>query len=458
MNTAGAWSEPGAAACYGAISVKTNAGAVINIYGGISATYLTTSSSWTVATRSVGGAYATDPDTGWEFVKWGQTVIGVNGHTDTPQEISLSQTVAFSAINTTDTVPLAKHIAVVGEFVVMGNLSEAAVIYPNRVRWSGLADSHAWNSSIVTGADYQDLPNGGEVQRIVPVSEGMGFVILENSVYRMVFEGRPTIFRVNEVLPGIGTPAPGSVCQMGERVFFLGQDGFIALSAGGELGPIGYHKVDKTFWNSVNESYLQRMRSAVSPIQKRVYWAYVGPGATAGLCNKLLVYDWGVNRWSSADVEVEYLYQAATPGYTLDSLDDLGYTLDTLPFSLDSRAFAGNTLDIAMFNVLHELCFFSGSPMTAAIETPEKQINPGRRSLVKRIRPVTDGGTTTVSPGTRNNQSESVSYAIAVSPLSTGSISLRSNARYHRFKTSITGAWIEAVGVDIEEVVDAGTR
>lgn len=450
--------------CEGGISVKSNTGVVWNIAGTATDLYATSSVTWASATRisasSTTVPYTTDSETGWEFVKWGKTVIGVNGLADTPQELSISDATRFVLL--TGSPPPARHVAVVGDFVVMGNLQEGGAAEPQRIRWSGLADSHTWASSLVTQADYQDIANGGAVQRVMPGLEGMGFVILENSTYRMVYEGLPAIFRVNEILPGVGTPCPGSVCQMGEILFFLSNDGFVSVHGGGTLTLIGNHKVDKTFWNDVNESYLYRMRSVISPIQKRVFWSYVGTGAVGSQCNKLLVYDWGIGRWSTADVNTEYMLQAATPGYTLDSLDGIfaagGTSIDSLIFSLDSRAYAGGSLDVGIFDTTHRLAFFTGSSLSAMIETPEKQLIPGRRASVRRIRPVVDYGAANVAVGLRNNQSQTASYGVAIAPSTNGHISLRANARYHRFRATITGSWKEALGIDIEQMGDAGIR
>jgi hypothetical protein len=121
-----------------------------------------------------------------------------------------------------------------------------------------------------------------------------------------------------------------------------------------------------------------------------------------------------------------------------------------LGLSLDSRAWAGGEQVLAAFNTSHKLATFTGTAMNATVETGEVQHFPGRRSHVTGARAIVDGGTATITVGTRNLLSASHSFGSATSLNSSGVAPVRSNARYHRYRISTTGAFNFIQGVDVD--------
>ncbi len=107
----------------GHIAVKRTNGAVINYAGDAKYLYRLDSASWTNVSRATTSpTYAVPSEGTWEFAQWNETVIAVNG-IDVPQRISLDAN-AFTALP--GGPPTAKHIAIVKNFVVLGNTDTAA--------------------------------------------------------------------------------------------------------------------------------------------------------------------------------------------------------------------------------------------------------------------------------------------------------------------------------------------
>ena len=189
-------------------------------------------------------------------------------------------------------------------------------------------------------------------------------------------------------------------------------------------------------------------------------------GSTNGNCNKLLIYNWALNRWSNADTNIEYIVRAMTTGYTLETLDSTGYTLDTLPFSLDSRIWTGGSIVLSAYDTNHRLGYFTGSNLAATVETseiePAVSQNPshiGQRTFIRSARPISDGGSPSVAIGVRNRMIDSVVYGSAIAMNSVGECPQRADGRYVRAQiTHAAGdSFTHISGVDLTGTA-TGTR
>ncbi len=74
---------------------------------------------------------------------------------------------------------------------------------------------------------------------------------------------------------------------------------------------------------------------------------------------------------------------------------------------------------------------------TATLTSGEADLNQGGRAVVNSVRPLINGGTTTVRVGTRDSLSDSVSWSTSTSLNSRTDIAnFRSEGRYHRVEFS----------------------
>jgi len=321
------------------------------------------------------------------------------------------------------------------------------------VWWSAIGDPTNWPTPGTTAAaevlsDFQNLAgNGGAIQKVIG-TQNFAVIVQEKNIWRMEFIGAPEVFSFTLAEENRGTFVPGSVISDGRFVYYYGEDGFF-LFDGTQSVPIGVNKVDDFIKSQLNGNDDVRMNAAVDPLNHLVMWAFPGDGNTAGQPNKILTYNWTDQAWTLAEIESEIIFQALSDGETLDELDPFG-TLETLPYSLDSRVWQGGKSQIAGFSDDNKLAFFSGANLAATIETAEVQLNPNGRAYVNSILPITDAANVTMALGTRNLQSATEAFTGDVTvETATGEASFTNEARFHRARLKIAAGetWTEAVGV-----------
>jgi hypothetical protein len=437
--------------CQGAVIATDTTGINYNYVGDASALYALNAQTFSTVTRAVGGAYTTNADDYWEFVNWGNTIIGVNGFTDLPQQISLG---AATFANLSTGVK-AKHIAIMRDFVVMGNISDTAA-NSYRVRWSAINNPASWTVDAATLADFQDLmPEGGPIQKIL--GGDYGVVLQQRSVWRMLFVGSPLIFQFDRIHNAIGAYVSQAAVRYQNLSFFLAEDGFYAFD-GSQLNPIGRGKVDKFFLVDLNTSYLARMHAAIDPTNKLVMWAYPSSNTSGGNPDKLIVYSWAFQRWALVEgLNIEFFMQSLSTGYTLDGLDAVSTNLDALAWSLDSAQWTGGQIILAAFNSSNQLARFNGSAMPATLESGEFQLFQDSRALLTQVRPDIVGlsASATISIINRNNLTESASVGGAATyPNDVGFVQFRVDARYFRVRIQTTSGvnFTHIIGSEVDGV------
>jgi hypothetical protein len=168
----------------------------------------------------------------------------------------------------------------------------------------------------------------------------------------------------------------------------------------------------------------------------------------------LLIYNWTIDRWSMAKVDVELLCRMMSKlGETLDTLDGIYPDLDAMPLSLDSALLSGSPLArLSAFRSDRRMAFFEGASLPAEIESTEVELTPGGRTFVGAVRPLVDGGVLSIQVGTRERTVDPVQWSAEVTQNSIGACVLRAGARYHRARLKIAAGeqWAHAQGIDVE--------
>lgn len=448
-------------ACLGGYSTGGVTRTPINFTGDAAHLYTFNNSSFTDV--SVGGGYATGTDEIWQFTQFGNKVISTN-FTNVMQVYDLASSSTFA--NLGGTPPQARNIGVVkSAFVVASNTYDAVDgNQPTRVRWSANGNEADWTVSAVTQSDYQDLKStGGWINAFV--GGEVGTIFQDTAITLMTYEGSPTVFRFDEIHSNkAGTRASRSVVQAHDGIFYYGPDGFYVLQAG-QIEPIGNNRIDQAFARDLNNTYMQNIIGCVHPSEKIIFWLYPSTASQLGTPDKILMFNYSpgaVTRWTTADINLEFLYLTIDPGYTLEQLDAISTSLDTLPYSLDSRFWQRGGLSLGAINTSHKFGRFAGSALTATLATKEVQLNPEGLARVNEIRPlVTNDGTTasiSIALSSRMLQTNSISYNTAVSMNSSGKINTRSTGRYHSAQTSITNGFGKAIGFHLEKSNSQGKR
>lgn len=437
---------------FGAISFSDSAGTTFTFAG--DATKLYSLSANVFSNVSKAGNYNTLTDGSWKFAKFGNNVIATN-YLDNVQNFDLSSPSLFADL--AGTPPRAKHIAIVGDFVVLGNLIDGTFgVCSNSVRWSGINNPATWTSSASTQSDGQILENGdgGAVQGIVG-GPNYGIIIQERCIQRMNYVGSPQVFTFDVLKRKHGTQIPNSIIGVGSDVFYIADDGFYRFD-GVQVLAIGNDKVNKWFLENFDLTYKDRLSASIDVANTIVMWAFTTNGAgSGGNPNRILCYNWISGKFTLIEQSLEILFQALTLGLTLEELDDISTDLDALPFSLDSDAYKGGKLLAGAFNTDHKVGYFNGDDMTAVIETTEFEGAKSRFSEINQAMPMIEGDDDTVITarwGTRNNRNDDdVTYGSSLSTNSQGYIQTRANARFHRVEHTIAGGFTKATGIEIDD-------
>ena len=390
-----------------------------------------------------GGTYSLEGSERWQFVQYGNDVIVAGGTGEELQYWDLATSTQFATLSTD--APKADYIAVVRDFIFTANIDEGSGRKPYRVKWSGFDSATDWTAG-TNQSDFQDIPDAGAIQGIV--GGEFATIFMEKAIVRATYTGLPLVFQFDKVEPNRGCKISGSICNIGQLSFYYSDSGFYMWD-GQQSKPIGQEKVDDFFAKDCDFSYIDKITSAVDPIRQVAVWSYVSTSNTGATPDKLLIFNYYLGRWASADVNADLVAPFFTASYTLEDLDNVSSNLDTLPASLDSSFWLGGEFYLGGA-LADQMYVFSGAALDGTIETGELPLEAGKHNIVTRIYPYYDGGSVTLEVGTRDNLSDSVSFTSPVSPNTDNFSNFRAQGRYHRLRMNITGEWSLAQGVDVE--------
>ena len=187
-----------------------------------------------------------------------QAVTGIKGQTTVT--LTDAGSAGFTKTNFVTGVSYdirAKAIAVIKDFVMLGNIYDGDGTTPNRIHWSGINDPTSWltvgsAAAAAVQSDRQDLPVGGEIMAITGAIGGMdGAVFCKKAIYRLSYVGPPLVFTIQAIELDRGPMARNSVVNVGPFGFYLGEEGFWSFSGSGSKA-IGDQKVDRFFLNDLD--------------------------------------------------------------------------------------------------------------------------------------------------------------------------------------------------------------
>lgn len=440
------FSNPIESTPYGAFSAKDSDGQIVVFAG--TAGKLWKLNTTTLNFEDVSKAATTYNSTEaerWRFAQYGDYVIAVNAN-DNPQVFELGISTKFTDLG--GSPPRARHVAVWGDFLALGGLTD----FPSRVHWSALNDITGWTPG-TNNSDYQDFPDGGDVSGMTSATNP---IIFQRSAIRLgtFYPGSTEVFGFQKVHDRRGAVSPYAIASRGAFTFFNDAGGFFQVGPDGSLAPIGYEKVDRTVFGMIDGAELYGIMAEVDPFYSRVYVA-VRYDSTSVAFDRLLIFDWNLNRWSQVGGEgfqILFPLSSGTIGYTLEGLDAIAASLEDLPFSLDSKVWQGGAPIMAAFDANNRLGFFSGSAAEATLTTQEMGSLNGGITLVKSLYPVADTSSVFVSIGARFRRCDPVVWTSEQSPSSnTGMTHKKSRARFHQFKLRIPAGtdWHHTQGMEV---------
>jgi hypothetical protein len=229
------------------------------------------------------------------------------------------------------------------------------------------------------------------------------------------------------------------------------------IKPGGYPEAIVKERVYRFFFADVDSGNLLLVMGVHDPSHTRVYWSYKSINGATGLFDKLLCYDWALDKWSLIQISGEYIAAAAKPGVTLEGVDTaFGSDIDTLTITSFDDITTASLSALSAFNSVHKLGFFEGGNLAATLETGEKG-GDGRVLHINGMRIITDSPDVMCAISRRMTPQAATTYSTATDiNTETGVCPAHVTTRYARAKVSVSAGstWTYAAGVEPDFTIE----
>jgi hypothetical protein len=332
---------------------------------------------------------------------------------------------------------------------------------PAQIWWSAKADPASFpevgtDDAISVQSSSRDIPDGGDIQGILAGIGGAdGAIFGENRIWRAQYVGPREIFQIDPVERNRGVYAAGSLSQVGRIAYYLAEDGWFAFD-GVQSTPIGSAKWDQYFLDDLDDANKAYLWSAVDTNSKSIMCAYPGAGNSGGIPNRIFVINYQTGNASIIEVETEVFVTLASQGYTLESLSLIYPNLELVPFSLDSRAWAGGGAFIGGADTSHQLGQFNGATLQADLTTSEWSSPDHNRIFINGVRPICDATNVEVAISHREEMGQDTALTTtayttrAANRICPHTVSTRYARTLLRFPAGETWTSTQAVQFDVQ--------
>lgn len=410
------------------------------------------SKDWVDVTRS-SGPYQTAEYERWRYTQFSNSLIATN-FSDNPQFINMDNADPFQDLTT---LCRGRYLVQHQGFVVLANTFDPIDGYqPSRIRWSAQNNPADWVFSQATMADFQDFNDLGIIQGLV--SQDDVYIFCRRGIGRMHFQGSPWVFSFETIVNGKGVAYPESLITVQGRTFFIDDDGFYEFS-GGKPIPIGIGKVNEYFNNTFDPSAVATMTAVVDPRRNLIYWNYASNSAYQRQPDTTLIYNYQTGDWSVMDAIAPYIFSSLSLATLIEDLDVYG-SIENIPAPFDSPIWQGGTQVLWGVGTDGKIYTATGENRQGIIETAELHLAmfdekaSGEMTTTQAVRPMQfGGGSVFVSVGTRNITTQPLTWSqMAGTNLINGKAFVRTYARYHRFRLTLSGNFSKVSGLEVTYV------
>lgn len=392
--------------------------------------------SWT----EIGSGFNVPVDEFWSGVQFGTTFIFTN-ITDGAQAYDLEAGGSTGALS--GSPPAARFVDVIEDYVVLASLASDAFA----IAWSDTNDAEEWSTG---NSGSQSFPDGGRVQNFAGAA---GLVVQETAIRDMIHApGSAEVFQFQKREQAKGTIAPYSVIKFGPWLAYLAEDGFWFNDKNISAG-----RITKYFFEAVDRNRLFSVIGTFDPNRPVFYW--LARTSEADNFDFGLIYNWQADKWSAmSGQDILMASNMATTGITLEQIGALYPILEDVPYSLDSRVWQGGRPVFGVINGDFQLAFFEGAALEATLETGEKTLIPGRRAMIRSVRPMVDASAAVVAVGRRERQADARTWTGESVMQPSGRCPVRASGRLFRCRVRIPAGttWRHATGVEIEASAEGG--
>ena len=120
--------------------------------------------------------------------------------------------------------------------------------------------------------------------------------------------------------------------------------------------------------------------------------------------------------------------------------------------SFDDRPTGDSRESVGAFDASFRIASFSGTPLTAVLETGDLELTPGRRSMLVSVTPQVDGERPSIQIAGLDKRAEdttSLDWGIESETQNDGKCYMRVDARFHRLRFNLPTFFTEATDYDL---------
>ncbi|HEU4344742.1 MAG TPA: hypothetical protein VFU31_24570 [Candidatus Binatia bacterium] len=403
-------------------------------------------SSWTSRAE---GTYALGADDRWRFLQNGDVTLAV-----TKQVVMQAyQGTGGASFSTVTGAPQAAVGDVVLDFVMVGNTNEASFSEsPQRVMWSGAGNYAQWtprNATTQAGTDnLTDIPGGITALKTL----GDQAVVYKNrGIHLGTYEGPPFIWTFQTIPGTVGTPCQEAVVNVGFAHIFFGYEG-IYIFDGVRPQRISTDIDEFIFVTRLDRQYAHRISHIHDRGNSRIYWFYPRTGGSGAL-NGSVVLNYRNMRWGVDDRTIGIGIEFISGQTTIDGLDALASTIDTLPdIPFDSPFWSQYSTLPAYIGSNGKVYVLNGAAGASVIETGDYG-QDNVISLVSRVRPrfATTPSSASLTHKYRDQLGQSTTSTSV--DMSSGKFDALVSSRWHRERMACSGS-AEVYGFDVDIEAD----
>jgi hypothetical protein len=393
--------------------------------GGQTKIYELVGGVWT--DRSRGGGYTGSNESYWSVAQFGDATLMSNG-ADTMQRSTLG---AFADIAG---APKAQIVFSVGSFVMALNTDS----YTDQWHCCAAFDDTSWTESITTQA-----ASGRLVSQPGPITAGArlgeyAIAYKAKSIYLGQYVGAPAVWDWVQVRGGnAGCIGKNAICDINGAHFFVGEDNFWMFD-GTAPQPLADGVLRKWFATNCNPAIKYKTFCAFDKTTNLVWIFY--PSTSSTTLDSALVYHVISKRWGRVTVNVESVFEYVSAAMTIDGLDSLAATIDTLPdvpFDSPYWLYGGRTL--AVVNTSHQVQSFSGLTDTSSMTTWNAGDDYTFSCLQRvKLRFTTKPTTATLQSYYKNNSGDDWTIGQSVT-MTDSKFDLLESARWHKALITFSG-------------------
>lgn len=314
------------------------------------------------------------------------------------------------------------------------------------VRSSAIGDQTEWKKK---GADKQPLEDGGALIGGIDLKNNAALLFQADAIRVMQFGSGPAgTFSLLKAFDKRGSVGRRSLIGIDGVAYWLSTDGFKMFSQANGLAHIGAGKIDKWFFDRVDQSNLAKVQVGLDPLNKLVVWRYPSLQITSEtVFDDCLGYSWQFNKWFYWQEQTTYLSQIATPGYTLDGMNDFG-PLDSNDIPLDDRFWQGGQPVFAALDENLKYATFSGANYAAVLESGFS--NSPVSGLIGWATPIDNAASGTLQLGVKDSLDDAATWKTGAAKVSAGRVPLRGRGMNIAFRRNIDAGddWSYANGVN----------